>query len=248
VPRVKRIVIFGATSAIAQGFAREAAAQGDALFLVGRNREKLSAVAEDAHVRGASAVHTGVADLDDIARHRPLIDQAEQALGGLDGVLVAHGTLTDQAAAERDFAIVERDVHTNFVSAASILTAAADRFEAKQAGTIAAISSVAGDRGRRSNYVYGASKAALTAFLSGLRNRLAPHGVAIVTVKPGFVDTPMTAHLTKNALFAKPDDVGRRIYRALERRQDVVYVPFFWAFVMAIVRSVPERVFKRLKL
>jgi short-subunit dehydrogenase len=245
---VKRIVIFGATSAIAQGFARQAAAQGDALFLVGRSAEKLSAVAEDSRVRGASSVHAAIADLDDLSRHRSLLEDAERALGGLDAALVAHGALTDQAAAQRDFAIVERDVHTNFLSAASILTIVANHFEAKRAGTIAAISSVAGDRGRQSNYIYGATKAALTAFLSGLRSRLAPHGVAVVTIKPGFVDTPMTAHLAKSALFAKPDDVGRRIYRALERRQDVVYVPFFWAFVMLIVRAVPERLFKRLKL
>lgn len=245
---MRRIIIFGATSAIAQGFARQAATRGDALFLVGRSAEKLAAVADDARVRGASSVHTAVADLDETARHGPLVQDAERALGGLDGALVAHGTLTDQAAAQRDFAVVRREVHTNFLSAASILTIVANHFEEKRAGTIAVISSVAGDRGRQSNYVYGAAKAALTTFLSGLRSRLAPSGVAVVTVKPGLVDTPMTAHLPKNALFAKPDDVGRRIYRALERGEDVVYVPFFWACVMLLVRSVPERVFKRLKL
>jgi decaprenylphospho-beta-D-erythro-pentofuranosid-2-ulose 2-reductase len=243
---VRRIAVFGATSAIAQGFLRAAAAQGDALFVVGRNAEKLSAVADDIRVRGARLVHATAANLEETWRHAGLIDEAERTLGGLDAVLVAHGTLPNQAAAERDFTIIEREIRTNFLSAASILTVAANRFEEKRAGVLVAISSVAGDRGRRSNYVYGAAKAALSAFLSGLRGRLAPAGVSVVTVKPGFVDTPMTAHLPKNALFATSDAVGRRIYRALERREDVVYIPFFWALIMRAIRLVPERIFKRL--
>ena len=242
---MRRIAVFGATSAIAQGFLRAAAAQGDALFIVGRNAETLSAVADDIRVRGAQLVHATAADLEETWRHGELIGDAERTLGGLDVVLVAHGTLTNQAAAERDFTVVEREFRTNFLSAASILTVAANRFEEKRAGVLVAISSVAGDRGRRSNYVYGAAKAGLNAFLSGLRGRLAPGGVSVVTVKPGFVDTPMTAHLPKNALFAAPDAVGRRIYRAMERRENVVYVPFFWTFVMGALRLIPERVFKR---
>jgi short-subunit dehydrogenase len=245
---VTRIVIFGATSAIAQGFARQAAARGDALFLIGRSADKLAAVAEDVRVRGARPVHTAVADLDDTTRHAQLVEDAAAALGGIDAALVAHGTLTDQAAAQRDVALVARDFQTNFLSAASILTIVANHFEIQGAGTIVVISSVAGERGRQSNYVYGSAKAALTAFASGLRNRLAPRGVTVITVKPGFVDSPMTAHLPKNALFARADDVGRRIYRALERKEDVVYVPFFWALIMFAVRGVPERLFKRLKM
>jgi decaprenylphospho-beta-D-erythro-pentofuranosid-2-ulose 2-reductase len=245
---MRRIVVFGATSAIAQGFAREAAARGDALFLVARNPERLSAVAADLRVRGAARVETAVAELAEPAGHEALIAAAEQALAGLDAALVAHGTLTDQAAAERDFSVVEREVATNFLSPASLLTILANRFEARRAGTIVVVSSVAGDRGRGSNYVYGSAKAALTAFASGLRNRLAAAGVAVVTVKPGLVDSPMTAHLPKNALFAASDSVGRRIYRALERREDVVYVPVFWALIMFVIRAIPERFFKRLEL
>ena len=245
---MKRIAIFGATSAIAQSFSRHAAAHGDALFLVGRNADKLSIVAEDLRVRGASRVHCAVVDLADTSTHRRLVDEAERMLGGLDGALIAHGTLTDQANAEKDFTIAEREFRTNFLSAASLLTSLATRFEQRRAGVIVAISSVAGDRGRRSNYVYGSAKAALSAFLSGLRGRLAKSGVSVVTIKPGFVDTPMTSHLAKNVLFASSEHVGRRIYSAFERREDVVYVPYFWRFVMVIVRAIPERLFKRLDL
>jgi short-subunit dehydrogenase len=245
---VRRIVVFGATSAIAQGFLRHAAAQGDAVFLVGRDTARLLAVADDVRVRGASVVHAEAADLNDFARHAGLVEHADRVLGGLDAVLVAHGTLPNQSAIEHDFSLIEREVRTNFLSAASILTAAAELFERRRSGVLMAITSVAGDRGRRSNYVYGSSKAALSAFLSGLRGRLAPAGVAVVDVRPGFVDSPMTAHLPKNALFARPDAVGRRIYRALERREDVVYVPFLWRLIMFAVRAVPERIFKRLRI
>jgi short-subunit dehydrogenase len=245
---MRRLAVFGATSAIAQGFIRSAAERGDALFLAARNPDKLHAVADDARVRGAAAVHMAVADLNDTGRHTGLVDEAAQALGGLDGALVAHGTLTNQAVAAYDFETVAREFHTNFLSAASLLTVLGLRFEKMRSGTLAAISSVAGDRGRRSNYVYGSAKAALTVFLSGLRSRLAPYGVAVITIKPGFVDSPMTAHLPKNALFTPADDVGRRIYRAFERREDVVYVPWFWRFVMVLIRSIPERIFKRLEV
>lgn len=245
---MRKVLILGATSAIAQGAAREAARRGDALFLVGRNQERLAQVTEDLRVRGASQLDALDADLTDGARHVAIIDAAEAALGGLDGVIIAHGVLTDQPAAERDPQVLRRDFDVNFLSAASLLTHLANRFEAKKAGVLVVVSSVAGDRGRQSNYVYGASKAALTAFLSGLRNRLAKSGVAVVTVKPGFVDTPMTANVPKNALFAKADDVGRVVYRCLEKPRDVVYVPWFWRPLMFAVRTVPERVFKQLKL
>ena len=139
-------------------------------------------------------------------------------------------------------------LHTNFLSAVSLLTPLANRFEAQKAGTLVVISSVAGDRGRQSNYVYGASKGALSVFLQGLRNRLARSGVAVVTVKPGFVDTPMTAGVKKNALFATPDKVAQGIVRAADARKDEVYLPGFWGPNRFAIRGIPERVFKRMKL
>lgn len=245
---MRRVIILGATSAIAQETARCFASKGDKLFLVARNAARLETVAADLRTRGASQVEIEAFDLNDVDRHEALLDQAELRLGGLDTALVAHGTLSDQAACQIDFAKAEAEIRTNFLSAASLLTHLANRFEARRAGAIAVISSVAGDRGRQSNYVYGSAKAALTAFCSGLRNRLHPAGVTLVTVKPGFVDTPMTAHLPKGPLFASAQRVGRGIYKAVARRRNVVYLPGFWRPIMAIIRAIPELVFVRLKL
>jgi len=245
---VKRIVVFGATSAIAQACARIWAGRGDALFLVGRNAERLEAVAGDLKVRGASQVEWLAHDLADLEAHESLVARADAALGGIDVALVAHGVLGDQMLLREDVSLAVESIHVNFVSAASLLAHLANLLERRKAGTIAVISSVAGDRGRQSNYVYGAAKAGLTAFASGLRNRLQKSGVSVVTIKPGFVDTPMTAHVKKGPLFARPDTVARAIVRAIDRRKDVVYVPGFWRLIMWVVRSIPERIFKRLSL
>lgn len=245
---MKKVLVLGATSAIAQSTVRLLAARGASLYLVGRNPERLEAVAKDARTRGAAQVHTEALDLDDLARHEALVERAATALGGLDGALLAHGILGNQEAAQRSYAEAEKVLRTNFLSAVSLLTPLANRFEAQKSGTLVVISSVAGDRGRQSNYVYGASKGALSVFLQGLRNRLAHSGVAVVTVKPGFVDTPMTADVKKNALFATPDKVARGIVRAADARKDEVYLPGFWGPIMFAIRGIPERVFKRMKL
>ncbi|SEU24832.1 SDR family oxidoreductase [Stigmatella erecta] len=245
---MKKVLILGATSAIAQATVRLLAARGAALYLVGRNAANLDAVAKDAATRGASQVAQEAVDLDDTDAHEALVERAAQALGGLDGALIAHGVLGEQKACERSWPDAQKVLHTNFLSAASLLTVLGNRFEAQKAGTLVVLSSVAGDRGRQSNYVYGASKGALTVFLQGLRNRLAPAGVAVVTVKPGFVDTPMTAHVAKNKLFASPGQVARGILRAADGRKNEVYVPGFWALIMLVIRTIPEGVFKRMKL
>ncbi|PTL81412.1 SDR family oxidoreductase [Vitiosangium sp. GDMCC 1.1324] len=245
---MKKVLVLGATSAIAQSTVRLLAARGASLYLVGRNAERLEAVAKDARTRGAPTAQTEAVDLDDLAQHEALVERAATALGGLDGALLAHGILGNQEAAQRSYAEAEKVLRTNFLSAVSLLTPLANRFETQKAGTLVVISSVAGDRGRQSNYVYGASKGALSVFLQGLRNRLAPAGVAVVTVKPGFVDTPMTADVKKNALFATPEKVARGIVRAADARKDEVYLPGFWGPIMFAIRSIPERIFKRMKL
>ncbi len=244
----RRTLILGATSAIAQETAKLLAGDGDRLFLVGRNPEKLRVVVEDLAVRSSAKVDHLVADLVEVGRHEEIVERAAAALDGLDTVIVAHGVLGDQQLAERDFAEVERVVRANFSSAASLLTIVARRFAQQGGGTIVGISSVAGDRGRQSNYVYGASKGALSLFLEGLRNRLHPHGVTVITVKPGFVDTPMTAHLARGPLFASPTTVARGIRRAMMRGRSVVYLPWFWQPLMLVVRWIPEPLFKRMKL
>jgi short-subunit dehydrogenase len=246
--RPVRVLIVGATSAIAAETARAYAAYGARLFLTGRNAERLSAVAEDLRVRGATAVETAVLDVTDRRRGAEVMEAAWSAFGGLDVALLAHGVLPDQARCQSsaDDAVAALDV--NFASTVALLTPLANRFEATRAGCLAVIGSVAGDRGRQSNYVYGAGKGGVDRFLEGLRNRLFRSGVAVVTLKPGFVDTPMTAGVPHGPLFASARRAGRAIHRAIERRRDVAYIPWFWRPIMAVVRALPEAVFKRLRL
>jgi decaprenylphospho-beta-D-erythro-pentofuranosid-2-ulose 2-reductase len=245
---VPRVLIVGATSAIAIEVARAFAARGARLFLSGRDPAKLSAVADDLRVRYAAQVASAVLDVGDVPRHEDLIDRALRCWGGLDVVLVAHGVLPDQVRCEASVAETLRALEINFTATAALLTLLAPAFERQRGGCIAVITSVAGDRGRSSNYVYGAAKGGLHVFLQGLRNRLHAAGVTVLEIKPGFVDTPMTAHVPKGRLFASPRRVGRAIHRAITRRRDVVYVPWIWRPVMLGVRLLPERVFKRLKL
>jgi short-subunit dehydrogenase len=245
---LERIVVFGATSAIAQAVARRFAQRGARLHLVGRDAAKLEAVRADLASRGAAGVTVSSADLDDLARHGALVDEAERALDGLDAALIAQGTLSDQAACQADFSRTAAELLTNFVAPASLAAELANRFEARGAGTIVAIASVAGDRGRKSNYVYGSAKGALSTFLQGLRGRLHDKGVRVVTVKPGFVDTPMTAAFPKGALWASPDQIAAGIVKAMERGTPEVYLPWFWWPIMFILRHLPERIFVKLKI
>jgi short-subunit dehydrogenase len=246
---MRKILIIGATSAIASETARLFAAEGAALCLVARDAVKLDVVAADLRVLGALQVETFTADLTDRTAHAALIARAVAAFGGLDVVLIAHGTLSDQKACEQHVELALHELDTNFLSCVALLTHLANYFEAQKSGTIAVISSVAGDRGRKSNYVYGTAKAALTTFLQGLRNRLQGAGVHVLTIKPGFVDTPMTAAIVKKGLlFATPQGVARGIHRAILARRDVVYLPWFWRFIMCVIRAIPEAICKRMSL
>lgn len=234
-----RILVLGATSAIAQAAARIWAARGDELFLVARNSGRLAAVAADLRTRGGK-VETAVQDLNDAALHAPLVERA----GRIDVALLAQGVLGDPEETDRDPAAAERVLRTNLVAPVLLLNSIGERLQ--PGACIAALSSVAGDRGRAKNGVYGASKAGLDAFLSALRQRLARRGVTVLTIKPGFVDTPMTAAMQKTPLFASAESVGRGVVRAVDARRDVVYLPWYWRFVMLIVRLLPESVFKKL--
>src|ERR1700684_504278 len=227
---------------------RRLAARKTRFMLVARNRDRLTAVAQDLLTRGAATVDTWAMDLDDTAAHKEMLAIAAERLGKMALPLIAHGVLGDQQAAEADFEIAAAVLHTNFISTVSLLTWLGNYFQAQHGGTLAVISSVAGDRGRKSNYVYGASKGALNVFLAGLRNRIDRDGVHVLTLKPGFVSTPMTAHVAHNALFASPDQIARGILKAIERGRDVSYVPGFWMFVMLLIRAIPGRIFKKMTL
>lgn len=243
-----KLLVLGATSAIAMATMRLYARRGASFYLVARNEEKLALVAADVQVRGAAAVHTGVMDLDRTEYHTALLQDAHEKLQGIDVALIAHGVLGDQAAAEQDYRVAEQVIRTNLLSSVSLVTWLANYFVAQKRGTIAVISSVAGDRGRKTNYVYGTTKAALSTFLQGVRNRVDRVGVNVITIKPGFVATPMTAHLPGGTLFATPQAIATGIAAAIDRRKDVVYLPGFWWWIMSAVRLLPERVFKRLNV
>jgi len=245
---MQKILIIGATSAIAEAAARRFAQRGDALYLLARNGERLDHLVRDLKIRGAASTAGAQFDANDFARHADVIEQAAASMSGLDAVLIAHGTLSDQQACQADAALALREISTNALSVVSLLTHLANRFEAQRAGSIAVIGSVAGDRGRQSNYVYGSAKGMLSVFLQGLRNRLQKSGVKVLTIKPGFVDTPMTAAIKKGPLWATPDQIAQAIVKGMDKGSDVIYAPWFWWGIMAIIRSIPEAVFKKLSL
>jgi len=246
---MNKVLIIGATSAIAEATARLFATRGDALFLVARNGERLQAVAADLAVRGAMRTETATLEATDFAAHQAVLERAERELGGIDIALIAHGTLSDQAQCQTSVDTLRREFDVNAISTLALLTLLANRLEARGSGTLAVISSVAGDRGRQSNYVYGSAKAAVTTFLGGLRQRLAKSGVRVLTIKPGFVDTPMTADIAnKGALWAKPDRVAAAIVRAVDRGRNVVYLPWFWRWIMLVIRLIPEPLFRKIRL
>jgi decaprenylphospho-beta-D-erythro-pentofuranosid-2-ulose 2-reductase len=245
---MQKILIIGATSAIAEACAKRFAAQGHSLYLLARNNSRLESLAQDLRVRGAAAVHYAIFEANALETHQALLEQVKAELNGLDRVLIAHGTLSDQQACEQSVELTLQELQTNALSIIALLTLLANHFEQQRHGSIAVIGSVAGDRGRQSNYIYGTAKGALGIFLQGLRNRLHKSGVQVLTIKPGFVDTPMTAAFPKGPLWATPEKVAQDIDKAIEKKKDVLYTPGFWMLIMQIIKSVPEKIFKRLSL
>lgn len=245
---MRRILIIGATSAIAEACARRWAARGDALYLLGRDAGRLELIADDLRARGAADVGTGALDVNHHEVHDAAIAAAEAALGGIDVALIAHGTLPDQDECTRDTGRAMSAFQTNAASTIALMNRLALRLEARGEGRLAVISSVAGDRGRASNALYGAAKAAVSSYASALRQRLSRRGIEVITIKPGFVRTPMTAHLDGSGpLWATPDQIARGVVRTIDRARPVVYLPWFWRPIMAIIRALPEAIFKRLR-
>jgi len=247
--KTERLLIIGATSAIATAVARRYASRQARLFLVARSETALAGLADDLRVRGAAGVMTAVLDANETAGHAKVLDAAFAAYDGLDAALLAYGVLPDQSACETSVEAAVASFDTNARSVIALLTPMANRFQQQGSGTIAVISSPAADRGRASNYVYGAAKAAVSTFASGLRQRLMPSGVRVLTLSPGFVDTPMTATIEKGGpLWSTPDRVAIDIDKALARGFGTIYMPWFWRWIMLMIRSIPERLFARMKL
>lgn len=244
----KNILILGVTSAIAEKVARIYALQGYNLFIVGRNRDQLEIIAADLRVRGAQSVTTLAGDL---AQVNQMKQQFEKLLGSIDRLdigLIAYGTLPNQQTTQVDVDELQQAIEVNGTSQLVWSSIIANKLEQQSTGTLAVISSVAGMRGRQSNYSYGAAKGMVSIFLSGLRNRLAKSGISVLDIRPGFVDTPMTAEFPKGPLWASPEKVARDISKAIEKKRDVLYTPFFWRWIMLIVRHIPEVIFKKLSM
>ncbi len=247
--RMKKIIALGATSGIAIEVQRQLAHQACELLLVARSPERLAALQTDLLVRGASQVLTYSADLSSIAQHAGILDFASRTFPDFDTVFLAYGSMRNQRDGESSVEILVEELQVDFVSAAAILTLFAAELERRRTGCIAAITSVAGDRGRRSNYLYGSAKGGLSLFLQGLRSRLYPSGVRVITIKPGPVQTPMTDGLPNARHFVDPQQVAHDIVRSLERGSpDILYTPRIWRYLMTAVKLVPETIFKRLPL
>lgn len=243
-----KIVALGASSAIVQATLRLFAKDGASLFVVSRSEAQNRVVKSDLISRGASGVITFERDLSEKDCAEEIFKEAKEKMGEIDLLIVGYGTLPDQGENQGSVTLTEATLVNNFLSVASHLTVWSNYFEGLKRGQIVVISSVAGDRGRKSNYVYGSAKAGLSAFLSGLRNRLCSSNVGVLTVIPGFVDTPMTKDLKKGLLFVSPDKVAGDIYRAIGAKRDVIYTPWFWRFIMIVIKAIPESIFKRLSI
>lgn len=247
--RASHVVVVGANSGMGRAIARELAAAGCNLVLAGRQLTELETQAKDIEIRYSVAALVRPFEAHDFDGHQAFLDDCKEALGApIDGLMLCHGVMPEQADAEQDFAQTREMFDVNYLSMASLLNRAALHFESHGRGWICAISSVAGDRGRASNYLYGSSKAALSATLSGMRPRMARCGVAVIDVRPGFVDTDLTWGRPGMFLVATPEQVAADVVRGIRKNRAVVYTPFFWAGIMAIIRAIPDFVFRRLSL
>jgi decaprenylphospho-beta-D-erythro-pentofuranosid-2-ulose 2-reductase len=240
------VLILGAGSGIAQATARLYAGEGAVIGLAGRSVARLTGIADDLKVRGANRVDTFEVDFT-TADVLPVLASMSDKLGGLDHVIIAYGVLGDQAVAEHDLAAARSILDVNFGSAAAWTLAVADRLERQGRGSLVVLGSVAGDRGRRSNYIYGAAKAGLATLVEGISHRFRGTGPRAIIVKPGPTDTAMTAAMTKGGpLWATPEAVARIVRSAADSGGPVVYAPARWRFIMAIIRMIPAAIFNKM--
>ena len=241
---MKKVLILGATSDMAQAIAKKYAAEGWGLSLAARNMDSLEPIAGDLRVRSSAEIQTLEFDAVDFSNHKNFYESLETKP---DVVVCVFGYMGDQLLARTDFDEVRKTIDVNYTGAVSILNVVAEDFEKRGQGAIVGISSVAGDRGRQSNYIYGSAKAGFSVYLAGLRNRLAKSGVHVMTVKPGFCRTKMTESLElPAALTAEPEQVANAVFRGLEKKRNTVYTLWMWRWIMLVIRHIPEAVFKKM--
>lgn len=242
----QKIVIIGATSGIAQVLGRQFANQKNELFLIGRNELHLKTLSDDFSIRSEKPCQWLIFHAEKIDTFDACLSRALSALTRIDMLIIAHGTLPHQIDCQRDYHKAIETFELNATSYIGLLTLFAFYFEKQKSGSIVAFSSCAGDRGRKSNYVYGAAKSAISTFCAGLQAHLREYGVNVLTVKPGFVDTPMTAQFKKGFLWAQPEDVAAHILHAIEKKKTVVYTPWFWRYIMLIIKILPQSLMSKL--
>jgi len=240
------ILIIGAKSDIAKATAKDYAKHGYDLYLAARNASELEAFANNINVQFERDVKCVELDILDYASHEAFYEDLEEKLLGVISVV---GYLGDQLKAQSDFSEAQKILDTNYTGVMSLLNIIANNFEKRKSGFIIGISSVAGDRGRKFNYIYGSSKAALTAYLSGLRSRLYDANVHVLTVKPGFVATKMTEGMDlPEKLTAQPEEVARNIYKAQQKGKNILYTKWIWRWIMLIIKYIPEVMFKKMSI
>lgn len=246
---MKNILVIGATSAIAQAFVRSMAVGDNRLVLVARDIDKLNAVKNNIRIKNDVNIATFVLDVNNHDKIDDMLNSAKSFLDHINIILIAHGTLPNQEKCNSNINLARQEFNTNATSTILLCQKIGNLLEKQKSGLLAVITSVAGDRGRQSNYIYGSAKGAVNIFLQGLRNRLTKSDVSVLTVKPGFVDTPMTAHLSKNPLFSKPDTIAKGIVRAINKNKSKeIYLPGYWRIIMFIIKAIPGKIFNKLSL
>ncbi|MCB2117584.1 MAG: SDR family NAD(P)-dependent oxidoreductase [Rhodobacteraceae bacterium] len=240
-------IILGATSSMARAFARAVSAEGSAVLLGGRDSEDLAALASDCKLRGARVAEAVAFDARNPKTFAKIIARAEEEEGEINAAVFV-GSMPEQAEIDADPSLIAGVVMDSHTGPATFLQMLAPVIEARGGGTVIGVASVAGDRGRIGNYVYGSAKAGFATYLSGLRNRLTRAGGHVVTVKPGFVDTAMTWGLPGLFLVASPEAVAGDLLKAAKKKRNTIYTPFFWRYIMLIIRHIPEPIFKKMKI
>lgn len=245
---MKNILIIGANSAIARSTAMIYAEQGDHLYLFAQNREILEKNKSDLEIRTGSKIDTVGLDIYQLEQLEKDFGDCFKSSGGIDIVLISYGSLPDQNDCEFDNEKIEKELYVNGISGIKICNIIAKLMLEQGHGKLGVITSVAADRGRKSNYIYGAAKAVLDTYVEGLRARLNDNGIHVITIKPGFVDTPMTKDFKKGPLWVSPDYVAKKIVLAFEKNKDIVYIPWIWFFIMQIIKNIPATIMKKLPL
>ena len=243
--KLSKILVFGATSAIVKEILKLYANENLSFFLTARDNEKLKSISDELLSMGAEQVEIDEFDALNPESIDKTIDKCLSIFPDIDGVLIAHGILPDQKECETNYEAVKEAFEVNFLSAVKITTIMANYFEKRGRGFIGAISSIAGERGRQKNYIYGSTKGALTTYLSGLRQRMNNKGVKVLTIIPGVIDTPMTSKFPDRFFYTTPQKIAKKIKKAIEKDRDVIYCPNYWKYIMLLIRIIPERIFKQ---